>query len=93
MWFITLQIAPTPQDPGQGSRHFSLIHAKILVHSELMVHSGRQFGGVPMYPARQEHEGLSRIFLHSENGPHGDGTQGFIGVGEYSGLRAVRDFF
>ena len=48
VWFITLHCAPAPQDPGHGSRHFSLRQAKLLAHSELITHSGLQFGGLPM---------------------------------------------
>lgn len=48
VWLITLHKAFTPQDPGQGSLHFSLIQAKLLGHSELTVHSGLQFGGLPL---------------------------------------------
>lgn len=48
IWFMTLQCASRPQDPGQGSMHFSRIHALFLIHSELMVHSGLQLGGAPM---------------------------------------------
>lgn len=54
---MTLQRALRPQEPGQGSRHFSLIHARLLGHSELIEHSGRQFGGDPIYEAMQEQEG------------------------------------
>lgn len=46
-WLITWQLAPVPQDPGQGSRHLSLMHAKLLEHSWWMTHSGLQFGGLP----------------------------------------------
>jgi len=45
---MTVHWAPAPHDPGQGSRHLSLMHALLLGHSELMLHSGRQFGGTPM---------------------------------------------
>lgn len=45
---MTLHLAETPQDPGQGSMHFSRIQALLLMHSELTEHSGRQFGGVPI---------------------------------------------
>lgn len=48
VWLITLHCAPIPQDPGQGSRHFSLIQAVMLEHSELILHSGLQLGGLPM---------------------------------------------
>lgn len=47
VWLMTLHIAPTPQDPGHGSIHFSLIQALLLGQSALMAHSGRQFGGEP----------------------------------------------
>lgn len=47
MWLSTLQTAPTPQEPGHGSLHFSRMQAKLLGHSALKVHSGRQFGGLP----------------------------------------------
>ena len=46
-WLRTVQRALNPQEPGHGSRHFSLIHARLLGHSELITHSGRQFGGDP----------------------------------------------
>lgn len=45
---MTLQVADMPHDPGQGSLHFSLIHAKLLKQSEFIEHSGLQFGGVPI---------------------------------------------
>ena len=53
---ITEQMAATPQEPGQGSRHFSLIQAKLEGQSALIVHSGRQKGGDPRNPATQEHD-------------------------------------
>lgn len=48
MWFITLQFAPIPQEPGQGSLHFSRMQAWVLRHSELIMHSGLQLGGLPI---------------------------------------------
>lgn len=36
-------------------------------------HSGRQFGGEPMYCGKHVQEARSLIFLHSEYNPHGDG--------------------
>lgn len=56
IWLITLHKAATPHEPGQGSRHFSFMHAKLLGHSELMVHSGLQFGGLPILFGRQKHK-------------------------------------
>lgn len=78
VWFITLQVAPIPQDPKQGSLHFSLMQANLLEHSELIEHSGRQFGGLPIYSDKQEQDGEPPISRHSEFGPHGDGTQGLV---------------
>lgn len=73
VWLITAHSLLIPHDPGQGSLHFSLIHAKLLGHSLLLTHSGLQFGGDPMNAGKQEHEGLSPVTLHCEFGPHGDG--------------------
>lgn len=61
---ITSHRVLEPHEPGQGSRHFSFMHAKLLGHSEFMTHSGRQFGGFPMKLGRQEHEGVPEISLH-----------------------------
>lgn len=80
LWLNTLQTAFKPQDPGHGSTHFLLMQAKLLEHSELIVHSGRQFGGIPMYCERQEQDGSPLISLHWELGPHGDGLHGSNGV-------------
>lgn len=85
VWLMTLHCAPAPHDPGQGSLHFSLMHAKLLAHSELITHSGRQFGGLPVNSGRHEHEGVPPISLHCELGPHGDGTQGLTGIGSAGG--------
>lgn len=74
---MTLHCAPVPQEPGQGSLHFCLIQALLLEHSGLIEHSGLQFGGLPINVGKQEQEGDPPISLHSEFGPHGDGTQGF----------------
>lgn len=57
VWFMTIQLAFMPQDPGHGSRHFSLIQALLLGHSELIEHSGRQLGGAPMYVDKHEQDG------------------------------------
>lgn len=75
---ITEHWAFAPQDPGQGSLHFSLIHAKFVEHSELIVHSGLQFGGPPIYVGKQVQTGDWLTSLHSLFGPHGEGTQGFL---------------
>jgi hypothetical protein len=44
----TVQVVLDPQDPGQGSLHFSFWHARFPGHSALMVHSGLQLGARPM---------------------------------------------
>lgn len=54
------------------------MQALSLVHSALIVHSGRQFGGEPIYLDRHEQDGISLMLLQTEFGPHGDGTQGFL---------------
>lgn len=48
VWLMTLHWALVPQEPGQGSVHFSRIQARLLAHSELMLHSGLQLGGLPI---------------------------------------------
>lgn len=42
------------------------------------MHSGRQFGGVPINSEAHEQEGELCIDLHTELGPHGEGTHGFV---------------
>lgn len=71
-----MHCALIPQEPGHGSRHFSRIQALLLEHSEFIEHSGRQFGGDPVYVWRHEHDGDPLKSRHSENGPHGEGWQG-----------------
>lgn len=91
-----MHIAPAPQEPGHGSLHFSLMQALLLVHSALIVHSGRQFGGDPIYSDKQEQDGMSLMLLQTEFGPHGDGTQGFfvnVRVGTGSGAIKVSFYF
>lgn len=63
---MTVQYASKPQEPGQGSTHFSRIHALLLIQSEFIVHSGLQLGGAPMYVARHEQDGTPFEFLQSE---------------------------
>lgn len=88
-WSITLQSALAPHDPGQGSTHFSLWHAKLFGHSELIVHSGRQFGGRPRYWGKHEQAGELPTTRHWEFGPHGDGTHGFCGVSITTGFSII----
>lgn len=84
-WLCTLHSAFIPHEPGHGSIHFSLIQALSLEQSEFIVHSGRQFGGVPMYFCKQEQDGRPLNSTHNENGPQGDGRHGFLETGSISG--------
>jgi len=47
-WFNTWHWAFIPHEPGHGSAHLWLTHARWLLHSELKTHSGRHCGGTPM---------------------------------------------
>lgn len=76
-WFATEHSALKPQEPGQGSIHFSFWHARLPEHSALIEHSGLQFGAIPIKFGKQEHAGASPTTLHWEYGPHGDGMHGF----------------
>ena len=77
MWFLTSQWAFLPHKPGQGSIHFWFLHALSVGQSELRMHSGRQFGGEPIIPGKQEQSQRSPTFLGGlEYGPQGFGSQG-----------------
>lgn len=82
--FITIHWALIPQDPGQGSLHFSAIHAKLLGHSSFIEHSGLQFGGRPIYCGKHEQAGVDPTIRHWEFGPHGEGEHGFRLTGTVS---------
>lgn len=75
-----MQIAFWPQLPGQGSRHFILIHAKLGEQSWFIAHSGRQFGGEPWKFGKHEHDGKPFLSLHMAFSPHGLGTHGSFGT-------------
>jgi hypothetical protein len=79
VWLTTLQSALMPHDPGHGSWHFRLMHARWLAHSPLLTHSGLQFGGDPVKAGRHEQDGLSPATWHAAFGPHGEGWHGFVG--------------
>lgn len=51
-----------------------------------MEHSGRQLGGVPNIPGRQEQMARLLTGWHSAFAPHGDGIHGVLGFS--SGLTA-----
>lgn len=54
-----------------------------------MMHSGRQFGGAPSIPAKQEHTGLPSISLQSAFNPQGEGMQGVLGVTSTLGTETI----
>jgi hypothetical protein len=60
-----LHSALIPQALIQGSRHFSRMHARLLGQSRSLVHSGRQLGGLPVYPVWQEQAYCSFRVTHS----------------------------
>ena len=49
LWFLTSQVAPTPQNPGQGSAHFRFLHIRSGAQSVCRSHSGLH--GSPKYPS------------------------------------------
>lgn len=79
VWLMTWHSAPAPHDPSHGFRHLLLMHANWAGQSALMTHSGRQFGGSPIYPLTHRHDGVSPTALHWLFGPHGlqDSWHGF----------------
>ena len=77
IWFRTLHVAWMPHSPGQGSRHFWLLHASSVGQSLLKTHSGWQFGGLPIILGWQEQLQRSPCLLGGlEYGPQGLGLQG-----------------
>lgn len=74
---MTRHIAFSPHNPGHGSLHFIFIQAKWYEQSLLLTHSGRQFGGDPIYSGKHEHDGDVPCTWHCEYGPQGEGIQGF----------------
>lgn len=83
---VTSQTALVAHVPGQESRHFPSIQAKLLGHSELIKHFCIHFGGWPVYPSWQEHDGVPPIFSHWEYKPQGDGKHGPVVAGSAAGL-------
>lgn len=84
VWLTALHCALIPQELGQGSLHFWLIHAWLVGHSLLLMHSGRQFGGEFTKFGKQEHEGESLMTWHCAFGPQGDGWHGLIFTGSWA---------
>lgn len=81
-----------PQDPGHGSLHLLPTHAKCDGQSWLMTHSGRQLGGAPNIPGRQEQTARSSTERHSAFGPQGDGMQGVIGGFSFGSAEITQRF-
>lgn len=76
--FITLHKALVPQEPGHGSWHFPLIHARDGVQSVLWIHSGRQLGGFPMNVSMQAQTAWLFTSLQTLLGPHGERSHGLL---------------
>lgn len=72
----TWQRALRPHVLGHGSKHFLFIQALSWGHSELTIHSGRQDGGVPMYPTSHVHTLWPFTVRQRLLGPQGDGRHG-----------------
>lgn len=75
-WFIARHSVFLPQEPMQGSMHFSRTHALSFEQSSLIEHSGEQWGGTPMYPVLQLQDADPSKWRHTEYGPQGFGSQG-----------------
>merc|ERR1711962_1037476 len=76
-WLLTLQIALTPQVPGQGSMHLFLWHALLEGQSECTTHSGLHATyGSPKYSGIHLQDPAFLCLLHTAFEPHGDGLQG-----------------
>lgn len=89
-WLTTLHRALKPQDPTHGSLHLLATQDNVRGQSWSIKHSGRQLGGAPSMPGKQEHTALSLTVLHSELDPHGEGTHGDIGGNGFrSGRRPI----
>lgn len=78
-WFTTLHWVLTPQEPTHGSLHLFPTQDNFNGQSWSIKHSGRQFGGAPYIPVRQEQTARFSTTLHSAFGPHGDGIHGETG--------------
>lgn len=79
VWLMTWHSAPAPHDPSHGFWHLLFMHANWAGQSALITHSGRQFGGDPIYPMLHWHEAVSPTARHSLFAPHGlqDSWHGF----------------
>ena len=92
IWFLTLQMALTPQVPGHGSMHLFLWHALLEGQSELTTHSGLHATyGSPKYSGMhwQDPAPFRRWQLAFD--PHGDGLQGSIcSVGTLGGAKNLQ---
>lgn len=62
-----------------GSLHLFPTQDNFNGQSWLIKHSGRQFGGAPYIPVRQEQTALFSRTLQSAFDPHGDGIHGETG--------------
>jgi len=82
LWFSTLQLAFTPQEPGQGSWQRWPMQARLGLQWAWMVHSGLQpWGdeGSPIMPATQVQMAWLFLIWQFVFLPQGDGEQGSDG--------------
>lgn len=80
-WFIALQLVFGPQEPIQGSTHFSRTQALSLGQSSLIEHSGAQRGGTPRYPGLQLQIAEPETSRQVANSPQGLGSHGEVFTG------------
>lgn len=67
------------------------MHANCVEHSLLLTHSGLQLGGSPINSGKQEHEYALFTTSHLLLSPHGDGTQGLMGVGGSAAVEKIKN--
>ena len=68
------------------------MHASCVEHSLLLTHSGLQFGGLPINSGKQEQEYALFTTSHLLLSPHGDGTQGLMGIGDSIAVRKNKKY-
>lgn len=91
MWLDTVQMAPTPQVPGQGSWHLVLIQACDFEQSVFTKHSGWQLSyGFPLKSGRHSQYAVLSLSLQYALIPHGEGLHGLESVVGGSGVARIK---
>lgn len=86
IWLDTVQMAPTPQVPGQGSWHLVRIQAWDFGQSVFTKHSGWQPSyGFPLKSGRHSQYAVLCLSRQYALVPHGEGLHGLEGVGGSTG--------